>query len=818
MDGLAQDLRYALRQLRKNPGFTMVVVLTLALGIGANTVIFSVVDGVLLRPLPFPQPDQLVTLHENKPNFEGGSLSYPNFRDWQKDNHTFSAMAIARQYAFSLVGVGDPEQVDGEFVSSDFFRILGVNPLIGRSFLTGEDEVGAGPVAMISAGLWRRKFGSATDVLGRSITLDAKSYTILGVIPAGFHLRIPGFRDADVFVPIGQLNNPLLLKRGAGLGIHGIGRLKDGVTLEQGRADMETVSQNLAASFPDADRGITAQVVPLKRTMVGRVQSLLTVLLVAVGFVLLIACANVANLLLARSTGRTREFAVRTTLGATRGRMIRQLLSESVLLAVAGGGLGILLAVWGTRAVLGVLPAALPRSEQIGLDWRVLLFTAAISLVAGVLFGLAPALKISRPDLQEQLKEGGRGASGTRHRTQDAFVVIEMGLAVVLLIGAGLTIRSLMRLWSIDPGFNSHNVLTFGLSLQPSMFNATPDAIRTSFRDLDAKVAQIPGVRGISQVWGALPFGPDDEQLFWLQGQAKPANENDMNWAIDYIVEPDYLQAMRIPLRRGRFFTAHDDEHSPLVVVVDNVLAEKYFPQQDPVGKRIYLNRAGGQLAEIVGVVGHVKQWGLDLDDRESLRSELYLPCMQMPDNFITMAPSGSMAVIRSDSASAGLADAVRRVTAKISNQQVIFGTQTMDSLIALSLSSRRFSMILLLVFASLALLLASIGIYGVVSYLVAQRAHEIGLRMALGARRLDILTLILSRGGKLATGGVAAGLIAATGLTRLMANLLYGISPFDPLTFAGVATLLTMVALAACYLPARRAANLDPMVALRYE
>jgi predicted permease len=818
MDKLAQDLRYALRQLRKNPGFTLVVVLTLALGIGANTVIFSVVNGVLLRPLPFPQPDQLVTLHENKPNFEGGSLSYPNFRDWQKDNHTFSAMAIARQYAFSLLGVGDPEQVDGEFVSSDFFRILGVNPLLGRSFLTGEDEVGAGPVAMISAGLWRRKFGSATDVLGRSITLDAKNYTIVGVIPAGFHLCIPGFRDADVFVPIGQLNNPLLLKRGAGLGIHGIGRLKDGVTLEQGRADMETVSQNLAASFPDADQGITAQVVPLKRTMVGRVQSLLTVLLVAVGFVLLIACANVANLLLARSTGRTREFAVRTTLGASRVRMIRQLLSESVLLAVAGGGLGILLAVWGTRAVLGVLPAALPRSEQIGLDWRVLLFTAAISLVAGVLFGLAPALKISRPDLQEQLKEGGRGASGTRHRTQGAFVVIEMGLAVVLLIGAGLTIRSLMRLWNINPGFNPHNVLTFGLSLPPSMFNATPDAIRTSFRDLDAKVAQIPGVRGISQVWGALPFGLDDEQLFWLQGQAKPANENDMNWAIDYIVEPDYLQAMRIPLQRGRFFTAHDDEHSPLVVVVDNVLAEKYFPQQDPVGKRIYLNRAGGQLAEIVGVVGHVKQWGLDLDDYESLRSELYLPCMQMPDNFITMAPSGSMAVIRSDSASAGLADAVRRVAAQISSQQVIFGTQTMDSLIARSLSSRRFSMILLLVFASLALLLASIGIYGVVSYVVAQRAHEIGLRMALGARRLDILTLILSRAGKLATGGVAAGLIAAMGLTRLMANLLYGISPFDPLTFAGVATLLTMVALAACYLPARRAAKLDPMVALRYE
>ncbi len=818
MGGVVQDLGYALRQLCKSPGFAIITAVTLALGIGANTVIFSVVDGVLLSPLPFPKPDQLVTLHENKPNFEGGSLSYPNFRDWQKDNHTFSSMAIARETAFSLVGAGDPEQVKAELVSSDFFRILGVNPVLGRNFTAGEDEVGAGPVALISAGLWQRKFDSAADILGKSITLDGKNYTILGVIPAGFHLRIPGCRDADVFVPIGQWSNPLLLKRGAGLGIHGVGRLKDGVTLEQTRADMEAVTRNLAAAFPDADKGITAQVVPLKQTMVGRVQSFLTVLLVAVGFVLLIACANVANLLLARSTGRTREFAVRATLGASRSRVVRQLLTESVLLAIVGGGLGLVMAVGGTRAVLRVLPAALPRAEQIGLDWRVLFFTALITLLAGVFFGLAPALTIGRADLHEQLKEGGRGASATRHRTQGIFVVVEMGLAVVLLIGAGLTIRSLMRLWSIDPGFNPHNVLTFGLSLPPSMLNAKPEAIRVAFRDFDAKIAQIPGVRGVSQVWGALPFSFDDEQLFWLQGQPRPANENDMNWAIDYIVEPDYLQAMGIRLRGGRFFTAQDNEHSPLVVVVDEVFAQKYFPQQDPVGKHIYLNRAGGQLAEIVGVVGHAKQWGLDADDRESLRSEMYLPCLRMPDDFIAMAPSGSVAVVRSDTASAGLADAVRRVSAEMSSQQVIFDTQTMDSLIAQSLASRRFSMILLLLFASLALLLASIGIYGVVSYVVAQRSHEMGLRMALGARRLDIFNLILRGGGKLTAAGAAAGLIAALGLTRLMANLLYGISALDPVTFAGVAILLTLVALAACYIPARRATKVEPMVALRYE
>jgi putative ABC transport system permease protein len=817
METLFQDLRYALRQLRKSPGFAFVAVVTLALGIGANTVIFSVVNGVLLSALPFSDPDRLVTLHENKPNFEGGSLSYPNFRDWQKDNHTFSSMAIARNYAFSLTGVGEAEQVNAEFISSDFFPILGVNAVAGRTFAKGEDEVGAGPVALISAGLWRRKFGSAADILGKSITLDAKNYTIVGVIPANFHLSIPGFLEGDVYVPIGQWGNPLLLKRGAGLGIHGIGRLRPGVSLEKARADMETVTRNLSAAFPEADTGITAKLVPLKQQMVGRVQSTLTVLLVAVGFVLLIACANVANLLLSRSTGRMREFAVRAALGASRARVVRQALTESVLLALGGGVLGLFLAVWGTRAGLAALPAALPRSEQIGLDTRVLFFTTVISLLAGVLFGLVPALRTSQPNLSESLKEGGRGGSGSRHRTQGVFVVAEIGLAVVLLIGAGLSIRSLMRLWNIDPGFNPHDVLTFGVSLPPDMLKAKPEAIRSAFRDLDARLASIHGIEAVSQVWGALPFSGDDEQLFLLEGQAKPANENDMNWAIDYIVEPDYLRAMGIPLQHGRFFTPQDNERSPLVVVIDEVFAQTYFPHQDPIGKRIQMNRFE-QMAEIVGVVGHTRQWGLDADDRQSLRSELYIPCMQMPDAFIAMAPSGSTVVMRSEQASAGLADAVRRTSSEMSNQQVIFGAQTMDSLVSQSLASRRFSMILLAVFASLALVLASVGIYGVISYVVAQRTAELGLRIALGARPVDILGLILGGGVRLAAAGVVAGMVAALGLTRLMGSLLYGVSAVDPVTFAGVALLLIFVALAACLIPARRATKLDPTVALRYE
>ena len=817
METLIQDLRYGLRVLARSRGFTAVAVATLALGIGANTALFSVINGVLLSPLPFPQPDQLVTLHENKTNFEGGSVSYPNFHDWQKDNHAFSSVGLARPSQFILTGVGEAEQVSGEFVSSDFFTVLAVKPVVGRIFAEDEERVGAGPVALISAGLWRRKFSSAPDILGKNITLDARDYTIVGVIPADFHLDIPGFRESQVYTPIGQWSNPLLLKRGAGLGFHGIGRLKPGVTIEQARADMEGVTRSLAEAFPDTDKGITAKLTPLKEQMIGHVRPLLLVLLAAVGFVLLIACVNVANLLLARAASRKREFAVRAALGASQARVVRQLLTESILLALAGGGLGLYLASWGTRAALGALPAALPRGEQVGVEPHVLIFTAGISLLAGIFFGLTPALKSSQPDLHDTLKQGGRGTSGTRQRMQNVFVVAEIALALVLLIGAGLTIRSLAKLWGVDPGFNPHNVLTFGLSLPPTMMHAKPDAIRAAFREFDEKFGSVPGIEAVSQTWGAIPFSGDDEQLFWLEGQPKPANENDMNWAIDYIVEPSYLKAMGIPLLRGRFFTVHDDEHAPLVVVIDEIFAQKYFPNQNPLGKRLNIARSA-QLAEIVGVVGHVNQWGLATDDQQSLRSGLYIPCMQMPDEFIAMTPSGSAVVLRSEGNSAGRLDSLRQISGQISTQQVIFGAQTMDSLISDSVATRRFSMILLAVFAVLALLLASVGIYGVVSYVVGQRTNEIGIRMALGAHQWDILLLILGRGGKLVGLGVAIGLAAAFGLTRLMTSLLYGVAATDPATFAGVAVLLTVVALVACYIPARRAGKVDPMVALRYE
>ncbi|HTZ84925.1 MAG TPA: ABC transporter permease [Candidatus Acidoferrales bacterium] len=816
MERILRDLRYGMRMARKSRAFTAVAVITLALGIGANTAVFSIVNGVLLNPLPFPQSDELVALGENKANFENGSISYPNFRDWQKDNRSFSSMAISRVFSFSLIGAGEPEQVDGDLVSSDFFSILGVKPVAGRLFLAGEDNVGSAPVALIGEDLWHRKFSSSPDILGKNIRLGPKGYTVVGIIPASFHLRLPSFRDGEIFVPAGQWDNPLLLHRDAGLGFHGIARLKPAVTVQQARADMDALSRNLAAAFPDTDKGISANLLPLKQQMVGGVRPLLLVLLAAVGFVLLIACLNVANLMLARSTVRAREFAIRAALGATQGRVVCQLLAESVLLGLIGGTIGLLLAAWGTRAALATLPSTLPRAEQIGLDAHVLIFTAGTATLAGILFGLTPALKMSHRATNDTLKEGGRSNTGRRHRAQGVFVVTEMAMALVLLAGAGLMVRSFARLWQIDPGFDPHHVMSFGLTPPPSVLTAGAERIRAHFRDLNRRLGAIPGVEAVAQTSGAAPLDYDDEQLFWLQGHARPANDNDMDWAISYIVDPDYLKIMKTPLLAGRFFSAQDDEHSPKVVVVDEVFAKKFFPGRDPVGKRIYL-KTGNQLAEIVGVVGHVKQWGLDSDDTQQLRAELYIPEMQMPDDYIG-ATSSTAFVIRVAGDPAASFASVRHVAQEMSDQQVIYGEETMEQVLSRSIASHRFLMILLAAFAALALILASVGIYGVVSYLVGQRTHEIGVRMALGAQRTDVLRLILGGSARLVLSGIVIGVLGAIALTRVMANQLFEVSASDPVTFVAVSLLLMFVALGACYVPARRASNVDPMVALRYE
>jgi putative ABC transport system permease protein len=818
IETLLQDIRYGLRMMRRNPGFTTVAILTLALGIGANTAIFSVVNGVLLNPLPYPHPEQLVGLHQSKANFQTGSVSFPNFLDWQKDNRSFSAMAIMRGYSFSLTGAGEADQVNGLFISSEFFDLLGVKPVIGRTLRAGEDAIGAAPVVLIAAGLWQRKFGASPGVLGQAITLEGKRFTIIGVVPASIQLPVQHSRIGDVYVPIGQWNNPSLAQRSAPLGIHGVGRLKPGVTVEQARADMARVTGNLAAAYPEVNKGNGATLIPLRAQIVGNVQPFLLVLLAAVGFVLLIACVNVANLLLARSTARTREFAVRVALGASRFRIMRQLLTESILLAAAGGLLGFALAAWGENALVRNLPPELPRAAQIRLDDHVLIFAALAALVAGIAFGLAPALKTSRPDVVARAKEGSQSLSRARHRTQSAFVVVEIATALVLLVGAGLMIRCLTRLAHVDPGFDSHNILTFSVSFPPSMSKESPGAVHPAFRELENTIASVAGVRAVSLSSGALPLSGDDEALFWMEGQPKPASANEMNWAVSYVVSPDYLKVMRTPLLRGRFFDSHDDEHSAPVAVVDESFVTKFFPTQDPIGKRFNLLNGrsdGDPPVEIIGVVKHVKQWSLDKDE-QLLQAQMYRPFMQLKDS--EMSFSGTDMAVRTGDEPMAVFNSIRGGLRRMSVEYVAYDAESMEQIISRSVATQRYSMILLGGFAALALLLASVGIYGVISYVVGQRTQEIGIRMALGAQRLDVLRLVIGHGARMVLFGVLAGVAAALALTQLMSTVLFGVSPTDPLTFAGVAVLLAIVALLACYVPARRAARVNPITALRCE
>jgi predicted permease len=815
LDRFLQDLRYGRRTLARTPGFTVIAILTLALGIGANTALFSVVNGVLLSPLPFPEPDRLVALHEKTVNFDNGSITYPNFLDWRRDNRTLASIAGYVSADFNLTGKGEPERVHGGRISSEFFPLLGVKPLIGRTFASDEDRLGAGPVAMISAGLWRRKFAASPDALQKTIVLDGTDYAIVGVVPASFHLVADNFRDGnDVYVPLAQWNDVLFRDRKVAMGMRALGRLKPGVTLAQAQADLSGIAQGLAATYPEADHDIGAGLVPLKENIVGAIRPYLLVLLGAVGFVLLIACVNVANLLLARSTARTREFAIRAALGASKARIVRQLLTESLLLALAGGGLGLLLAAWGTQAILNLLPEAMPRAEEIGMNAHVLLFTMTVSLLAGFFFGLAPALKISQPNWQQALKESGRGLSGARHRAQGIFVAAEMAMALVLLIGAGLMIRSLARLWNVNPGFEAHNALSFAISLAPRMNAASPTAIRENLRQVRETIASVPGVQAVSMSRGGFPMDGDSEDPFWIEGRPKPATQSEMPWALWYEVEPDYLQAMGIPLLRGRFFTLEDTENSGRVVVIDESLAREYFPNEDPIGKRIDEEYIGK--AEVIGVVGHVHQWGLD--ERNFLKPQFYFPFTQIEDRFISRAAEGTMVTVRSENRPDALIEPVRRAVIRMNKEQNAFDFRTMDEIVSSSVADRRFSMILLGSFAALALVLASVGIYGVISYLAGQRTREIGIRMALGAQQMDVLRLVLAEGVKMALVGVAIGLAAALLLTRLMSRVLYGVSSTDPLTFAAVAILLTAVALAACWVPARRAMRVDPIVALRYE
>jgi predicted permease len=812
MTNFWQDIRHALRVLSKSRGFAAIAILTLALGIGANAALFSIVNGVLLNPLPFPNPDELYAVYSKTTSFEQSSISYPNFLDWQKQNHSFAALGAFRADDFNMTGAGEPERLHGHMISANFFPSLGLTPIVGRDFRPEEDRAGAGPLAILGDGLWKRKFASSPEVAGKNITLNGKSYTIVGVAKG----LLPGLSPSDVYVPLGQWTDPTFLDRRISMGTNSIGRLKPGVSLAQARADMDSVAQNLANAYPEVDKGTGITLVPLKADTVGNVQGILLVLLGAVGFVLLIACANVANLLLARSTGRTREFAIRSALGASPARVVRQLLTESVLLGIAGGALGLLLAKLAMRSMLSALAGVLPRTDEISLDSHVLLFTGGLAILTGVVFGLAPAIKMLRPQLSDSLKEGGRGSSGARNRTQSVFVVVEMALALVLLVGAGLMIRSLAALWGINPGFDSHNALSFQTSLtsDPSV---TADQLRAKYRESVRQFSGVPGVESVSVVGGSLPMTGDSEVPFWHEGEAPPANQNDMTFALFYLVTPPYQQALRIPIQRGRFFNDRDDEHAPAVAVIDATFARKYFPNTDPIGKRINVGLLNIQ-PEIVGIVGHVEHWGLGDKKHETLQSQLYLSVWQVPDRFWPLLANGSGYVARTMSSPLVVVSAIRAAAAKADPSSVVYGARPVEDIVAGSIATQRLAMILLSVFSALALVLSAIGIYGVISYLTGQRTHEIGIRVALGASSADVLRMVLGEGMKLTLIGVAVGVAFALGLTRLMAQFIYGVGASDPITFTGVAVLLTGVALLACYIPARRAMRVDPMIALRYE
>lgn len=826
LETFLQDVRYGLRMLLKAPGFALTAVLTLALGIGANTAVFSVINGVLLDSLPYPESNRIVVLFQKYPSFPKGSISYPNFQDWRRMNRSLSAIAAYRNTGVTLVGRGVPEIFHGEMISAGFFEIVGVRPLLGRTFTAAEDQKGADPVALISERLWRRKFNGDPGIVGQRAILDDVGRTIVGVIPASFDLKIHNFQNwlpNDVYIPIGQFTDPNFLDRGSAWGTNAIARLRPGVTFQQADEDLARVSRELAATYPDQDAGMGINMVPLREEIVGDVRPVLLVLLGAVFFVLLIACANVANLLLARSNTRQREFAVRVALGAGRMRLIRQLLTESVLLAAAGGALGVLLAHWVLQVALSNIPNTLPRTRGMGLNPAVLLFALLVSMFVGIAFGLAPAFKSSRSNPGRPLQESGRSLAGHRSAAQSAFVVAEMAMALVLLVGAGLMVRTLVQLWASDPGFNPHDLVTFGTTAERTIQQRSPEAIREFYRRMHEKLASTPGVESVSFNSGATPMQNDSERYFWVVGTAKPAHISDLPLGLVYDVEPDYLKIMQIPLKRGRFIAPGDTEHTQPVVVIDESFAKKYFAGRDPIGQYIDFDPSTTDATkrpplEIVGVVAHVNQWGLGQDDPSQLQVQCYFAYWQQSDKNVTHSARYSTIYLRTKQSGVPSLETIRKRLGDLDSQLVVQDYSTMDAVLAATVAQRRFSMSLLLAFAALALLLASIGIYGVLSYVVGLRTQEIGVRMALGARRTHVLGMILGSGARLALIGILIGVLAALGLTQLMSSMLFGVKPTDPATFSAVAGLLAGIALLACYIPARRATRVEPMVALRCE
>jgi putative ABC transport system permease protein len=801
VERLWNDIRYAIRMLLKQPGFTAVAVLTLALGIGANTAIFSFVNGILFRPLPFSEPDRLVALWETHPEKGGSTASTHNVEDWARSSRTMEQFGVWRDWGLTLKGPEGPEPLSAGIASPEFFQVLRAQPELGRLFSGEENQPGKDHVVLLSDALWRTRFGGDREILGRSLNLSGEVFTVVGILPAEF--EAPSFSGTDVWAPHSIDAD---LKQGRWLrNRRVIARLKPGATLEQARVEMATVAQQLARAYPDSQGGWSIALTSLQDREVGSFRSAFLVFMGAVGFVLLIACANVANLLLARAAARKKEFAIRAALGASRRRVVRQMLTESVLLAILGGALGCLLAFWAVDLFVALSPRGIPRLEQVHVDRSALGFNLLLSMLAGILFGIAPAAHAAKKDLVESLKEGTRAAGTAPGMSlRNVLVSAETALALVLLIGAGLLLQSFVRMVTFQPGYNPEKLLTF--EVYPGM-KRYPQAkqVTALYEQIAENLQAIPGVRAVANVSSGPLFGGDESVEFQVEGHA--LSEAGKNPVANYHnASSGYFRAMEVPLLKGRDFDAHDDASAPPVAIINDMMARRWWPEQNPVGQRLWLVRSKASV-EIIGVVGDVHRPALN----SPVEPEIYWPYRQQ-------TRWASYFVLRASVAPESLIPVVRSRIAQLDREVLVSNMRTMDQRLARAVQWPRFLATLLGIFAGVALLLAVVGVYGVISYAVSQRTHEIGIRMALGAQPRDVLQLVLRRGLLLSLTGVAIGLAAALALARYLEGLLFEGHARDPYVFGGVAALLAAVALVACYVPARRATKVDPMVALRYE
>ena len=801
MDSIIKDIRYGIRSLLKRPGFTVIALIALALGIGANTAIFSLVNAVLLQPLPYPESERLVWAWGNiRTGGNRASVAPLDFLDYRSQNKTFEHLGATMQLSLNLTGSGEPDRLTASGVTGNWFDVFGVRPALGRGFTLENEKGGHDQVTVLSHEFWQKRFAGDPSILNKKIVLDGKSVEVIGVMPR--HVVFP--QEADLWVPLNFDISPMMKQRRAHF-MRPIGRLKEGVTLTQAQADTDLIAAQLEEQFPETNKNWSLRLVPLREQLVGATQTTLLILFGAVGFVLLIACANVANLLMVRAAARQKEIALRTALGASRLRIARQMITESLLLAIIGGALGTVLAAWGVEVLVSLSEGSIPRTANVRIDLVVLAFTFFISLATGLLFGLVPALRTARVNLIDSLKDGLRGASESvvRNRTRSLLVVFESAIAVMLLIGAGLLVRSLVALQNVDPGFDPNNVLTMRISLPMQKYD-TPEKAANFFGQLQTRVAALPGVESAAFI-SELPLSNQPNDMpFTVEGRPPVASISEGFGADFRMVTQTYFNALRIPLLRGRNFTEQEVQQSDKVLLVSQQLVDQIFPNEEPLGKRLVMAMSG-EPYEIIGIVGDIRHQSLGAPG---------VPTMYMP----SLMRGSTNVVLRTNVDPLSIVAGVRKEVQALDPDQPIAAVKTMNDWVATSTAAPRYRTTLLALFAALAMILAATGIYGVMSYSVAQRTHEIGVRMAMGARQFDVLKMVVRQGMILALVGVVLGLAGAYALTRVMSTLLFGVTAKDPITFGAVAALLIAVAFIACFVPARRATKVDPLVALRYE